>query len=331
MCLLTLVLPGADVRPDYWRDAADANPDGYGWALNIGADVLRFRSMNFHTAHKTFMQARDQFPRAVGTFHWRWSTGGTRTRDNCHPFRWGADSRLAVAHNGVLPVPATATESDTRRFAAGLARVAPRSLDSVSFMTELGRWAAGSKLVVLSAHPETADDWYIVNDDAGHWSEGVWYSNRSYLPYRAASAIPARWTPRTNTAPAPVARPDAFADAWSEHDAATERVDRLQAMLARVVDMGDQTAAVVVSDQLADAMDYADACDVALREFRPGKWEDADAMECAMCDCTYLVPVEDPEVVCPECGACWMCDSASDACRCWDDHRADTVGAWESI
>jgi glutamine amidotransferase len=350
MCLLTLVLPGAEVRPDYWRDAADANPDGYGWALNIGADVLRFRSMSFGTAHKTFMQASDQFPRAVGTFHWRWATGGTVTRDNCHPFRWGDDSRLAVAHNGVLPVPATATESDTRRFAAGLARVAPRSLDSVSFMTELGRWASGSKLVVLSAHPDTAERHYIVNESAGHWAEGVWYSNHSYRPYRATSAIPNRWapTPRKNPVPARLDNPtgpvgfrsgpqDSRSDLWAEHDAAEYRVDTLQAMLARVVDMGQHDAAAVVSEQLADAMAYADRCRDAwlaadlLADADGDRWADADAMDCAVCDCTYLVPVEDPEVVCPDCGACWMCDSASDACRCWDDHRADTVGAWESI
>lgn len=340
MCLLTVVLPGAEVRPDYWRDAADANPDGYGWALNIGADILRFRSMSFPTAARTFTEARGQFPAAVGTFHWRYSTGGTRTRDNCHPFRWGDDSRLAVAHNGVLPVPATATESDTRRFASGLERVAPRSLDSASFMTELGRWAAGSKLVVLSAHPDTAEDYYIVNDDAGHWADGVWYSNRSYLPYRAASAIPARWSPTPRKNPVGprlvnptglVGNPQTLADAVADHDAAEDRVDRLQAMLSRVVDLGHHDAAVAVSDQLADAMAEADVRHAAVLQFEKARWDDADAIGCAVCDCTYLVPVEDPDVVCPDCGACWLCDSAADACLCWDDDRADTVGAWETI
>jgi hypothetical protein len=48
----------------------------------------------------------------------------------------------------------------------------------------LGKWAYGSKLAILSAHPDTAKQLYIVNEHLGDWSDvepGVWYSNSGHL------------------------------------------------------------------------------------------------------------------------------------------------------
>jgi glutamine amidotransferase len=148
--------------------------------------------MSFATTWQAWRDARDRWPNGWALWHWRYATGGGIRRDMAHPFRWGADGRIVIGHNGVLPVPSTATASDTARFAERCGDLPPAMLDDPRFMADLAGWATGSKLAMLSAHPETRDAVYIVNEDAGHWVGGVWYSNRSYEPYRPPARL---WTP----------------------------------------------------------------------------------------------------------------------------------------
>jgi hypothetical protein len=56
------------------------------------------------------------------------------------------------------------------------------------------QYCAGSKLVVLTVHPEAQYSGYIVNEHAGHWNEEntVWYSNGSYRKGKALCAIPSK-------------------------------------------------------------------------------------------------------------------------------------------
>jgi glutamine amidotransferase len=183
MCLLTLLLPGADVDRDEYRTAAIANPDGFGWAVHTGRGVVRLRTMNYRDAVDSFEQARAHWPRGVAMFHWRWATGGRVDRTMAHPFRWGDDERIAIGHNGVLPIEPTATDSDTALLAKYLGGAGAHVLDDRGWIEDLAHFAAGSKLVFLSAHPDTREDHYIVNEDAGHWRGGAWFSNTSYLPW----------------------------------------------------------------------------------------------------------------------------------------------------
>lgn len=293
MCLLTLILPGAEARPAYWETAARANPDGFGWALDIGREILRFRSMDYRTAADSFHEARDHWPDAVGLFHWRFATGGTVDRSMCHPFRWGTDRRLAVGHNGVLPIPATATDSDTARFAAGLADIPPSALDNAVFMAELGRWASGSKLAILSAHPDTASRWYLVNESNGHWASGVWYSNRSYLPR-------------------PVWEPVAIAKRPDPYRAAVDRVNNLERALTMVGE--DSRAAAVIARQLDEAID--ELTDIVAAEDSRDGWAERETVDCFVCGGQYLGDYARDLLRCPDCDSCGWCDSAPDACRC---------------
>jgi len=215
VCLLSLLLPGAEVDRDEWRTAAIANPDGFGWAVHTGASVVRLRTMDYRTAVNTFTDARDHWPNGVAMFHWRWATGGRVDRTMAHPFRWGDDERIAIGHNGVLPIEPTATESDTALLARYLGGAGAHVLDDASWRADLGQFAAGSKLVFLSAHPDTAADWYIVNESAGHWRAGTWFSNTSYLPWTPAPRQPVTWAP-TSTSTSRKDRRGWALDAWDD-------------------------------------------------------------------------------------------------------------------
>lgn len=190
MCLLTVFEPDAAINVQYMTEAAYNNPDGFGFALHMGEHIARFRSMSFTETLAEFEKMRGLYPDTWAIFHHRFSTGGGETVDNCHPFTWGHDERIAVAHNGVLPIPAGKRKSDTRIWTENhLANISPGNLDNREWWDKTEKWLGTSKAAILTVHPEPEYAVYILNEDLGHWKDGVWYSNRSYEIYR-----PSRYT-----------------------------------------------------------------------------------------------------------------------------------------
>jgi hypothetical protein len=190
MCLLTVFEPEAEVNVTHMTEAAYNNPDGFGFAIGMGEHIVRFRSMNFTETLDYFTDLRGYYPDTWAIFHHRFSTGGGETVENCHPFTWGHDERIAIAHNGVLPIRPGKRKSDTRIWAENhLANMGPEVLDSQDWWDKTEKWLGTSKAAVLTAHPNNQYSVYILNERLGHWDNGVWYSNRSYETFR-----PSRFT-----------------------------------------------------------------------------------------------------------------------------------------
>lgn len=180
MCLLIYARPGSTPSKKHLRTAGANNPDGFGFALAVGNKVIHHRSMDLEDTIGLFHDLRAEYPKAHAMFHLRITTHGKTSIDNCHPFV--VDEGIVLGHNGMLPIEEKDGKSDTRQFAEewlpelGVADV----LDNQENFAELEKFAAGSKLVVLSTSKQLAKPVYIVNETAGHWDHGVWYSNNSY-------------------------------------------------------------------------------------------------------------------------------------------------------
>lgn len=187
MCLLTVFSPDAAIDHERMRNAADNNPDGFGFAMLLDGHIARFRSMSYMETITEFAEQREKNADCWALFHHRFSTGGGTTTDNCHPFTWSHDERLAIAHNGVLPVRPGRRKSDTRIWAEHmLADFDPTVLDDDEWWTKTETWMGTSKAVFLSSHPDTKYGLYIMNENLGHWEDGVWWSNRSYQSWRSS-------------------------------------------------------------------------------------------------------------------------------------------------
>jgi glutamine amidotransferase len=61
-----------------------------------------------------------------------------------------------------------------------------RVLDKAKSRRKLERWMQGSKMVIMSTRSDLRKDTYILNEDAGVWDNGIWYSNATY-------SYPSRW------------------------------------------------------------------------------------------------------------------------------------------
>lgn len=186
MCLLAFYKPGAQPDPAALSRAATRNPDGFGWAIVVGGEILTHRTLDPNDGVSSFVEFRSMFPDGPALWHARYTTHGTTDLTNVHPFPIGGDSRAVVAHNGVLPVTPMGNRSDTHQFAAEMLRLTDLENDGALYW--LSNWSRGSKLVVLSVHPDSSRQWWIVNEEAGHWSDrepGVWYSNDGYREHVA--------------------------------------------------------------------------------------------------------------------------------------------------
>lgn len=211
MCLLTFLPAAVMPDPDALLNGTYLNNDGHGFAIVTGAGILTERGMDAPTVIDAFATARRRHPHGPALFHSRLATHGTRNTDNCHPFQIGGDRRTVLAHNGVLPTAVQPRPGDPRsdtRITAEDFLPDFGSLRSRRTRRKLERWMTRhNKMVILTADRRFTQAAYILNESAGIWHGGIWYSNNGYRPLAAT-----RW--------------NAHAWEWLDLDQAGYPVDR---------------------------------------------------------------------------------------------------------
>jgi glutamine amidotransferase len=172
------------------ENSALNNPHGFGFAIVIPNEkrIHVERTMNADTSINRFIEMRGKYPEGYAMWHARFATHGSTTVDNCHPFKVGKDSHTYLAHNGILPIiePQGDTRSDTRIFAEDLlpAIGGVASLDNPQVQNLIEDFTTGSKVCVLTVHPDAKYQCYLFHEEKG-WRDdsNVWWSNDScYLP-----------------------------------------------------------------------------------------------------------------------------------------------------
>lgn len=182
MCLLIFKSAASSVKPAWIKEGWRCNAHGAGLAWVENGEVQ---------IKKGYMKLEDleaDIPLIAGKpaiIHFRIASVGNKTADNCHPFDAGGE--WAMGHNGTIPNMTTVgEESDTSAFARDVLQPILDADKSAIFDTkiqkELEAKIPGSKMVLLNPLGQRV----ILNEHLGHWVEGVWYSNRSYvLPLRS--------------------------------------------------------------------------------------------------------------------------------------------------
>jgi hypothetical protein len=190
MCLLTFLPAGVQPDVQALANGAEANNDGHGFAIVAGPrldELIVHRGMDPQAVIEAFTAARAAHPDGPALFHSRFATHGKTNVDNCHPFAVGGDSRTVLAHNGVLPAIVQPGKRDRRsdtRIAAEDFIPAFGSLRARRTRLKLARWMTPeNKMVILTVDRRFKQRAYILNEDAGLWDGGIWYSNTGYRPY----------------------------------------------------------------------------------------------------------------------------------------------------
>ena len=185
MCLLVISPAGETPAYEFLYEACLNNPDGFGWSMIIGNEIIQGHSMLARDAIDGFLSAREVDDTGWSMFHSRFATHGSETVDNCHPFIVGEDRRTVLAHNGILPIEANGKRSDTRVFAEDMLPERLHGLDNPVYFEALEDWLGrGNKVAIMTVNPDMQSDMYLLNESAGHWLAGSWWSNYSYIPVK---------------------------------------------------------------------------------------------------------------------------------------------------
>lgn len=173
MCLLITKPANVSVIKSEMKNAFWANPDGVGFVVAVNDGFLEYKYLEFEPFWKQYQVFQD-YPMII---HFRYGTHGKAGLFNVHPFRVNED--LYFAHNGIIHDYGTCkTRSDTQVFNDEVLK--PLSIgfqNSPDVMKLIAQIiGSGNKLAFM----DKKGNFVRVNEKAGHFVDGIWYSNSSY-------------------------------------------------------------------------------------------------------------------------------------------------------
>lgn len=185
MCIAIVKTKDGKITDKELRNCFESNPDGAGIAYS--KDGVLYMVKGIFDEDQFVEQYHKCEAEADGAMliHCRISTSGNVDKINCHPHV--VHDNCVMIHNGILDidVPKDSKVSDTVIFVNDLLRPLPTDfmLDKgiVNMITHI--IGKGNKFCFLNERGEYS----IANEEAGHWKDGVWFSNYSYVSYGYAS------------------------------------------------------------------------------------------------------------------------------------------------
>ena len=177
MCLLITQTNNTPISKQKLKNADENNPHGMGFTYSNGTKLIIEKFRNFSKFYTRYIKALKMHGKKSDfLIHFRYSTHGTSDGVfNVHPFK--VNNKLVFAHNGVISVKDDAKRSDTRVFNDTILKQLPKNfLNNKATRKLLGEFVSGSKLAFLDIDGNST----IINESAGHWDCGIWYSNDNY-------------------------------------------------------------------------------------------------------------------------------------------------------
>ena len=181
MCIAILKTKDGNITDEQLLNCFDNNPDGAGLAYT--KDNKIFIVKGIFDAKQFVEEYHKAVAEADGAMlvHCRIGTSGFKDYTNCHPHV--VSDECVMIHNGILSidVPKGSKVSDTVLYVEQYLKPLPKDFmlnDGImSLITD--HIGTGNKFVFLNNH----GDFSIANEKAGHWKNGVWFSNYSYEAY----------------------------------------------------------------------------------------------------------------------------------------------------
>jgi hypothetical protein len=182
MCVIIVRPANKTISGAILAQANKANPHGWGIAATTPQGKMQIRR-GFDTAQ--LLTAYNELGAAENTVvvHCRIGTSGKLNTENTHPFKIATGKYLF--HNGIFSdiELTTPDRSDTWHLAQQmkpLFRENPNTHHDPEFISHMTRYCTKgypNKLVIM-----TQKDVVIINDKAGLYVDGVWFSNSSAFP-----------------------------------------------------------------------------------------------------------------------------------------------------
>jgi predicted glutamine amidotransferase len=179
MCVIIVKKKDKNITRRELKECWDFNPDGAGFMyaannkLHISKGYFSFRAF-----YHVFRKYERLYPESDFVIHMRIATSGKKDYDNCHPFI--VNDGLAFAHNGIFWGLGDKEHSDTYILNEEILSKFPRNfLDIPEIFKAVTDYVieSHSKLVFMDNQNKIT----IVNEKAGTWDDGIWYSSGHYM------------------------------------------------------------------------------------------------------------------------------------------------------
>ena len=184
MCVIALSPVGNRVDKSTLSDMWDTNPHGSGISfIDETKTIQTYKTMDKDDFIKVALSVYDKYSVSSPILvHCRIATHGSVCPANVHPFN--VDNHTVMAHNGVIDcveVPDSSDISDTRMFInTWLRYLRPTWLDDTDMREYIGEIIGWSKLAFITTNANLRNDYYIINEDDGLWTNGSWFSNDNH-------------------------------------------------------------------------------------------------------------------------------------------------------
>jgi hypothetical protein len=181
MCLAIMKPKGKPILEEYLHNGWLNNDDGAGFCyIDENKQFVIHKSMTYEGFIDVYKEAVERYGN-ISDFliHFRIASKGKTTIDNCHPFI--VDKDRVIIHNGTLyniAIDKGDGRSDTKVFAEDWLSQLPADWEDNKILHLMVEdfISSGSKICML----HRTKGIYIYNEDRGLWTDGVWYSNKSY-------------------------------------------------------------------------------------------------------------------------------------------------------
>jgi hypothetical protein len=178
MCIIAAIPQGKQISKATLKRCWENNQHGGGFMYSDGKKIIIYKELtSFKRYYRAFIEAKEMYSKSAFVCHFRISTHGKVNEDNCHPFH--VYDNLGFCHNGIIRNAPTSNDySDTYMFNETILKMLPKNfLSNLSIMALIKEYiGSGSKLCFLSYDSKLT----FVNESAGQWDDGVWYSNGGY-------------------------------------------------------------------------------------------------------------------------------------------------------
>ena len=163
ICIICYKQAGARFDPDRLKECSRANPDGWGIMYALKGELHTEKGLDV-------LDDFSMFNRIVNTpvaIHFRTASVGAISIENCHPHKVNDD--LAFMHNGNLFHFRKPGQTDSQVFAQFCREHWPITWTNLEDYC----WRNYSKILFMDFNGTV----WIVNEQAGMWENGCWYSN----------------------------------------------------------------------------------------------------------------------------------------------------------
>ena len=177
MCIAVVNPKAVTLKKSILQNCWDNNNDGAGILyINNNKVVAKKEMTDFNVFYGYYQEAKRSGNDVI--LHFRIGTSGGVNEYNCHPFHIQDDTWFV--HNGMLDVhvPHGSPISDTQIFNNGFLKGLPKDFMYNNTLLDLIEYSIGNgnKFIFFNEH----GNWRIINEQAGTWDLGCWFSNKSY-------------------------------------------------------------------------------------------------------------------------------------------------------